>query len=93
MLLDEEIQHQAKTHFKNLPMSALHNPASIYQTAIETQYFPKPWKDGTTILLPKPQKDHTNPKNYRPITLLPALGKTLERIINARLRRHLQVVA
>ena len=40
--------------------------------------------------LPKVNKDNTNPLNYRPISLLEILGKTFERIINKRLRLHLE---
>lgn len=34
------------------------------------------------ILLPKPNKDLTNTKSYRPLTMLPAIGKSFERVIN-----------
>lgn len=77
-------------HVKNLPVSALRYLASIYESSFNTKYFPDAWKLGTTILIPKPKKDHSNPRNYRPITLLPALGKTFERLINARLMHHLE---
>ena len=78
------------SHIKNLPINALEYLAEIYETSITTNYFPDLWKQGTTILLPKPNKDHKDPKNYRPITLLPALGKTMERIVNNRMKTHLE---
>ena len=78
------------SHIKNLPLNALDYLADIYEASMDANYFPDLWKKGTTILIPKPNKDHKDPKNYRPITLLPALGKTFERIINNRLKTHLE---
>jgi exonuclease III len=78
------------THIKNLPIAALRHLSGIYEKSIEIQYFPDAWKQGTTILLPKPNRDHSHPKNHRPITLLPVMGKTLERLINNRFRTHLE---
>ena len=78
------------THIKQLPDTALEYLASIYQLCIECAYFPDKWKKGATTLIPKPNKDHTDPKSYRPITLLSALGKTLERIILNRLKPHIE---
>lgn len=72
-------------HVSQLPDSALEYLAKLYSTAITCCYFPALWKKGKTILLPKPGKKHQVPRNYRPITLLSALGKTLEKLINARL--------
>lgn len=69
-------------HIKNLPTNGLDYLANIYETTIEACYFPKQWKNGRVALIPKPGKDHSEPKNYRPITLLSALGKILERLIN-----------
>ena len=43
------------------------------------------WKKGQIITIPKPNTDHKNPANYRPITLLPVLGKLFEKIIRSRL--------
>ena len=53
-------------------------------------YFPKQWKDAKVIMVQKPGKDHTNPKSYRPISLLPAISKIFERIICERLVGHLE---
>uniref|UniRef100_A0ABD2W6X5 Reverse transcriptase domain-containing protein n=1 Tax=Trichogramma kaykai TaxID=54128 RepID=A0ABD2W6X5_9HYME len=43
--------------------------------------FPKEWKKGNLIPIPKPDKDETLAKSYRPICLLPLLRKTFERLI------------
>ena len=47
-------------------------------------------KETTVILILKPFKDHTNAKNYRPITLSSCVCKTLERMINAILICYLE---
>ncbi|XP_063835567.1 uncharacterized protein LOC135084759 [Ostrinia nubilalis] len=52
--------------------------------------FPDTWKEATVVVLRKPGKeDYTNPKAYRPIGLLPVLGKILEKMIVARMKWHL----
>lgn len=44
--------------------------------------FPSVWKDGQLLVLPKGNgKPLSDPKAYRPITLLPVLGKVLERVM------------
>ena len=40
-------------------------------------------------MLPKAGKDRKVITNYRPISLLPTLGKLMERILNSRIMRHL----
>ena len=57
----------------------------------ETGKFPESWELATIIPIPKPGKDHTEPTNYRPITLTSCLCKTLERMINARLVWYLEI--
>ena len=73
------------THIINLPESALLYLAKLYETTWNCCYFPEAWKKGITILLHKPGKNLQDPKSYRPITLLSALGKTLERLMNEEL--------
>ena len=53
-------------------------------------YFPKQWKAAKVIMVQKPGKDHTNPKSYRPISLLPAISKIFERILCERLVNFLE---
>jgi hypothetical protein len=46
---------------------------------------PKTWKEANIVPIPKPDRDHSICKNYRPIALLSCVGKLLERIICNRL--------
>ena len=58
----------------------------IYGTAMSyLKYGKKP-----VIPIPKPFKDNTNAKNYRPITLSSCVCKTRERMVNARLIWYLE---
>ena len=78
------------THLKNLPDIALQYLAKLYETSWRCAYFPDMWKEATVILLPKPEKDKTQPKNYRPISLLPTMGKLFERLINDEIMKQLE---
>ncbi|GBP63889.1 Retrovirus-related Pol polyprotein from type-1 retrotransposable element R1 [Eumeta japonica] len=54
----------------------------MYARCVRDGMFPDVWKSGRLIVLPKGNgRPLTDPKAYRPITLLPVLGKILERII------------
>lgn len=77
-------------HIKNLPVDALDYLAELYQTCLRCCYWPQRWKLGLTCLFPKPNKDHSLPKSYRPLTMLSAVGKTLERIYNEDLTEELE---
>ncbi|GBP65861.1 RNA-directed DNA polymerase from mobile element jockey [Eumeta japonica] len=53
---------------------------------LELGYFPRAWKVAAIKVIPKPGKeDYARPKSYRPIGLLPVLGKTVERMLVGRL--------
>ena len=78
------------TYIRNLPAPTRTRLAKIYELSIRSAYFPKIWKKGTINLILKPQKPSTDTKSYRPITLLSALGKTLERIITKRLTVYIE---
>lgn len=78
------------THLKNLPTSGLDYLAAVYQESMTCCYFPTTWRKGRTSLIPKPGKDPSSVVNYRPITLLDALGKLFERLINSKLTKFLE---
>ncbi|KAA5662626.1 hypothetical protein F3G62_31675, partial [Pseudomonas aeruginosa] len=47
------------------------------------------WKTGRLVLLRKDGRPADSPAGYRPIVLLDEAGKMLERIVAARIVRHL----
>lgn len=56
----------------------------------QLDHFPTSWKEAAVVALRKPgKKDYTSPKSYRPIGLLPILGKVLEKMMIGRLKWHL----
>ena len=70
---------------KNLSKMALRSLATIYNSCITISYFPDHWKLAKIIMLPKPNKDHSSPLNYRPISLLNSLAKLFEKVLLKRL--------
>ena len=50
--------------------------------------FPKKWKEGRLVLLPKSKENiaQHETSSYRPLTMLSALGKSLERVCLERVR-------
>lgn len=59
-------------------------------TCFTFRHFPLPLRIGEVVFFEKKGKDPANPKAYRPICLLPTLGKLLEKIIQKRLVFHLE---
>ncbi|KAK2718617.1 hypothetical protein QYM36_005831 [Artemia franciscana] len=53
--------------------------------------FPKIWKDGVVVLIPKVGKDKSKLENYRTITLLPVLGKVYERLVKQRMNQVIEL--
>ena len=62
----------------------------IYNYIWQTGDFPECWNEAIVIPIPKPGKDHSDPNNYRPISLTSCVCKTLERMINDRLVWYLE---
>lgn len=61
----------------------------VMNACITLSYFPSTWKEALTIPIRKPGKPSSEISSYRPISLLPTLGKVLERILLARINIHL----
>jgi hypothetical protein len=67
---------------KNIPAVFL---TYIFNSCLKLCYFPKQWRNATVQPIPKPGRDHTDPSNYRSISLLSSISKIIERIILRRL--------
>jgi hypothetical protein len=75
---------------KKLPQESKQGLCQLYSDAIRLGHFPTIWKSALVKMLPKPQKDSKQAKNYRPISLLSCLGKVLERILAWRISTYLE---
>lgn len=62
---------------------------SLFNAALRIGHFPAPWKHAHVTMIPKVGKNRKFVQNYRPISLLPVLGKLFERIILARIKNHI----
>lgn len=53
--------------------------------------FTKVWKVASLVIIRKAgERDWALPGSYRPITLLPVLGKTFERMLHSRLMKEIE---
>ena len=57
---------------------------------LKFSYFPKDWKIAKVIPINKPGKDPCLPISYRPISLLSAISKLLERVVLSRIEEFLE---
>lgn len=79
-----------KTILKQLPKIAISKLTNIFNASLSAGYFPDFFKTATIKLIPKTGKNPHQVSNYRPISLLEVPGKIFEKILNARLRNHLE---
>ncbi|KAL0852476.1 hypothetical protein ABMA28_000643 [Loxostege sticticalis] len=62
---------------------------ALLNRCLDLSHFPTAWKNAVVVILPKPGKEsYTDPKSYRPIGLLPVLGKIWEKMLIRRIRWH-----
>jgi len=62
---------------------------TIYNKCIDQGRFPKPWKRARLVLLRKDDKPLDQVSSYRPLCLLDSCGKLFEKLIDNRIRAHL----
>jgi ribonuclease HI len=73
----------------NLPFKARELLIQIFNATIQLKYTPKLWRSSDVIFLPKPGKDdYTERRAFRPISLMPFLFKTLERLVKWHMEQH-----
>ena len=63
--------------------------AHIFNLSVNSCVFPTNWKHATVCPLYKNKGDAADPSNYRPVSLLPAIGKLLDKLQSAALLKYL----
>lgn len=81
------IKNQA---LKNLPSQAIEEIKDIANGILRIQKFPQVWKKAQTIMLHKHGKTKKDISSYRPISLLPAISKIIERTLYKRMLQHVE---
>lgn len=67
---------------KKSPNILIFEYLTLFNNMINNGFFPKSWKVAKVIILPKKDKDTSNPINLRPISLLPNISKIFEMCTN-----------
>ncbi|GBM14021.1 hypothetical protein AVEN_166203-1 [Araneus ventricosus] len=71
---DEIVFIVLKTNFRTHPEILI----TFYNRCLSLQCFPNPLKTVVIVLFLKKEKNKSNIKSYRPVSLLPTLGNTGE---------------
>ena len=71
----------------NSPLNVKDSIINLFKFSLSNSMIPDKWKTAIIIMIPKPGKDKTDLKSFRPISLL---SKLLEKIINTRLTSILE---
>lgn len=80
------------TLIKHLPTNCVQQITKLFNSCLSLKHFPNQWKISKVIMIPKPGKEPTKTSSYRPISLLPILGKLLEKMLLRRMLVHLENV-
>ena len=70
--------------------SLCHHLGRLFTSYIQLGYVPTAWKIATLRMLLKPHKLPSLTTSYRPISLISSIMKLFERVIEQRLRSHLE---
>ena len=77
--------------YKKATPAVLEPLTCLFNKIFETGTFPQNWKESKVAFLKKPNKtNYTAPNSYRPISLLSDASKIFERVLNQRLKYHVE---
>ena len=72
--------------------SLFHHLARLFTSSIQLGYIQTAWKIATLRMLLKPDKLPSLTTSYRPISLIISIMKLFEKVIEQRLRSHLEQI-
>ena len=75
---------------KILPPNCIVTLIQIFNGILCTNYFPTPTEIMSLIFIPKPNKNSSDPLNFRPITLTETILKILDKVLAQRLQYYLE---
>lgn len=64
----------------------------IFRFSLTTGYIPKKWLDIRVVFIPKPDKNYTNARDFRPISLMSFMLKTMEHVICMHLEKVIETL-
>lgn len=73
---------------KHLPEILIRRYCILFNNALNNRYFPKNWKRAKVYPIEKKNKESNRYDSYRPIGLLPNIGKIYEVIINQAIQTY-----
>lgn len=73
---------------RKLPHTCITKIAILFNQAYNISYFPSTWKHAIVIPIIKKGRPINVPSSYRPISLLPCLGKVYEKALKEVIDRH-----
>jgi Reverse transcriptase (RNA-dependent DNA polymerase) len=77
---------------QNLPKSGITVLKDLLTYSLHTNYIPKKWLDVEVTFINKPgKKAYDTPKSFRPISLMSFFTKTMEKILNKKIRDDLTI--
>ena len=79
-----------EAHKLGTTTSLFHHLTELFTSSIQLGYIPTAWKIATLQMLLKPDKLPFLTTSYRPISLISSIMKLFERVIEQRLRSHLE---
>ena len=71
-------------------ISLFYHLAKLFTSSIQLGYIPTAWKIATLRMLLKPDKLPSLTTSYRPVSLISSIMKLFERVIEQKLRSHLE---
>ena len=70
--------------------SLFHHLAKLFTSSIQLAHIPTAWKTATLCMLPKPDKLSSLTTSHRLISLISSIMKLFERVLEQRMRSHLE---
>ena len=79
------------TILKNLPHKTIVSITNIFNSTIAQSYYPQCLKTAIIVPIQKPGKNKKMTTSYRPINLLPTIGKLLDRRIQEEILNQIEI--